>query len=152
MAHTPVPCSVYNNQTQLDLSSDWLGDIPLWIEQYVWPEVTKHQLSNSVFNDLDFLEISFIDDTMISQAHADFMNDPTPTDVITFLHGELLISVETASRQANEHQQKLETELSRYIVHGILHLAGYTDYEALEQQTMLQLQELILKETLPHFS
>ncbi len=148
MPNRPIPCSVYNNQTQLDLDDDWLTKIPTWIEQHVWPQASSYQLKSSVFNELHFLEIAFIDDATISQAHADFMNDPTPTDVITFLHGELLISVETANRQAIENNQELQTELLRYIIHGVLHLAGYEDYEASKQKTMIHIQESILDKTI----
>ncbi len=151
MSKTPIPCSVYNNQTQLDLDDAWLAKIPLWVEQYVWPQASSCQLDASVFNELDFLEIAFIDDEAISKAHADFMDDPTPTDVITFLHGELLISVETAHKQALLHKQEFHTELLRYIIHGILHLAGHTDYETENQKQMLEAQEVILANTISDF-
>ena len=140
-----IPCSIYNNQTQIELDNQWLNNLPTWVQQHALPHASQHQLAASVLNELPFLEISFINDQDIAQAHADFMDDPTPTDVITFLHGELLISVETGQKQAKEHQQELKIELLRYIIHGLLHLAGHTDYKQTDQDIMLKIQESILE-------
>lgn len=90
------------------------------------------------------VEISFIDDARITQVHADFLNDPTPTDVITFLHGEILISTETAFRQAADHGQTLQRELALYMIHGLLHLHGHDDHAPADAERMSLLQEEIL--------
>ena len=50
-----------------------------------------------------------------------------PTDVITFRHGEIVISVETAERQAKEYSTSFDRELRLYFVHGLLHLVGLED-------------------------
>ena len=55
------------------------------------------------------------------------MNIAGATDVITFDHGEIHISVETAQRQAAEYFQDFEKEIMLYILHGLLHLAGHED-------------------------
>lgn len=89
-----------------------------------------------------------VDDSVITQIHRDFMNDPTPTDVITFHHGEIIISAETAAREAAERRLTVEEELLRYAVHGLLHLAGYNDHEDGERKTMHARQEAIIAEVL----
>jgi len=80
------------------------------------------------------LSIVFVSDETIAQVHADFMNDPTPTDVITFpadtdmqSAGEIIVSVEHAQSRALELGEPFSRELSLYLVHGWLHLAGYDD-------------------------
>jgi probable rRNA maturation factor len=80
--------------------------------------------------------------------HADFLDDPTPTDVITFHHGEILISLDTAARQAAEYRLPYEHEAALYIIHGLLHLGGWDDHNPTEAADMKTLQERILKEAL----
>ena len=102
-----------------------------------------------VLTDLDELEISFVDDEVISEVHARFLSDPTATDVITFQHGEIVISVDTAERQAAEHGQDLQRELALYVVHGLLHLNGHRDEDPAEAGKMHSTQEEILAAVWP---
>jgi probable rRNA maturation factor len=65
-----------------------------------------------------------------------FLGHEGPTDVITFdysekgkrqLHGEVFVCLEVAEKQAKEFGTSPQSEVVRYIVHGILHLAGHDD-------------------------
>lgn len=94
------------------------------------------------------IEISLINDAEIARVHGEFLNDPTPTDVITFHHGEILISAETALRQSAEHGFSLDQELGLYAIHGLLHLAGWEDHEPNEAASMALIQERILQDCL----
>ena len=85
---------------------------------------------------LSLVEITFVNDDTIARVHQDFMGDPTPTDVITFHHGEILISLDTAARQAAEIGESYEREVLRYILHGLLHLCGYDDHTPAGYRTM----------------
>jgi probable rRNA maturation factor len=98
---------------------------------------------------LEEIEITLVNDTDIARVHADFLDDPTPTDVITFHHGEILISADTALRQGTEHGQTLDHEVALYLVHGLMHLAGWDDHEEEEAKEMAQRQEAILQAVLP---
>lgn len=82
------------------------------------------------------LSVAFVGDREIAQLHADFLDDPSVTDVITFpgephpgedFAGEICINVDQARRAAREHGQSLAAELRLYLVHGWLHLAGFDD-------------------------
>ncbi len=95
------------------------------------------------------LEFTIVDDPTIARVHGEFLNDPTPTDVITFHHGEVLISADTASRQAKAHGQSFERELLLYAIHGLLHLHGHEDHTSTGAATMRILQESILDRILP---
>src|SRR5436190_14746033 len=95
---------------------------------------------------LEIIEISFVSDEAIAKVHGEFMGDPTPTDVITFQHGEIIISLDTAKRQAAENGELYEREVLRYMVHGLLHLAGWDDREETERVEMHRVQETILKQ------
>ncbi len=102
------------------------------------------------------LSIAFLTDPALAKIHADFMGDPTATDVITFegdraagLAGEICVSVDTAWQYAEGPaptgprpggswalQNKFADELTLYVVHGWLHLAGYDDLQPGKKRRM----------------
>ncbi|RKY86242.1 rRNA maturation RNase YbeY [candidate division KSB1 bacterium] len=90
------------------------------------------------------VSIIFVDDKYITELNRKYLKKDNPTDVISFklnenrenLEGEVYISIDTAVVQAEDYKVKLEEELVRLIVHGILHLAGYNDLEEKEKILM----------------
>ncbi len=79
-------------------------------------------------------EVSLVltNDRDIAQIHGEFLDDPTPTDVITFDIDEtvdLVVNVERANRVATERGHDACAELALYIVHGVLHAGGYDDID-----------------------
>lgn len=104
---------------------------------------------DALLADLPVVEISLVDDTVIAEIHDKFMGDPSPTDVITFQHGEILVSVETARREGPKHENSLERETFLYIVHGLLHLNGHTDADEKDRVVMHREQDAILDRVLP---
>ena len=90
--------------------------------------------------------VVLVSDRKISELHRQFMGVTGATDVITFQHGEILVSVETAARQATEFETDLLHELRLYMAHGLLHLAGYDDHSEEGFSEMAKLQnELVAK-------
>ena len=98
----------------------------------------------SVLAELETVEVSFISDEEIARVHGEFLDDPTPTDVITFEHGELLISADTAARCAGEYGHTTQQEALLYLIHGLLHLHGYDDHEPTDRTAMHDAQQRIL--------
>jgi probable rRNA maturation factor len=94
------------------------------------------------------VEISIVSDKEIARVHGEFLDDPTPTDVITFHHGEIIISADTAERQGREHKHPFDHELALYLIHGLLHLAGWDDHEKTEAREMAKRQQSILRNAL----
>lgn len=94
---------------------------------------------------LDEVALVLLDDARIAAVHGEFLDDPTPTDVITFHHGEILISVETAARVAPEEGTSVFEEVLLYGVHGLVHLHGYDDRTPAERAVMEQIQQEILR-------
>jgi probable rRNA maturation factor len=74
------------------------------------------------------------------------MHRKGPTDVLTFQHGEIFISVETAKRHAHAFGSSPASELRLYIVHGLLHLHGFDDQTRTGAQKMHKMQEKILRD------
>jgi len=94
------------------------------------------------------LSVAFVTDTLIRQVHQDFMGIPTVTDVITFpadvamgSAGEIIVSVDQARSRADEWSVSFSHELSLYLVHGWLHLAGYDDRTRADQLAMRRAEE-----------
>lgn len=110
--------------------------VPLCFDAATSPASELHALNE--------IEISLVDDATIAQVHAEFLNDPTPTDVITFPHGEIFISLDTAQRQALENGESYEREVALYLIHALLHLAGWSDGETAEREKMNLKQTAIL--------
>jgi probable rRNA maturation factor len=89
------------------------------------------------------LSLAFMTDAELAGLHGQFLGDPAPTDVITFegdtggaTAGEICVSVDAAVRQVGRGQRKLSEEITLYVVHGWLHLAGYDDLNAAAKRGM----------------
>lgn len=102
----------------------------------------------ALLGELEEVEISLVSDEVIAGVHGEFMDDPTPTDVITFHHGEILISVDTARREAPAHGHTVAEETLLYLIHGLLHLNGHTDQHEPDRSAMHREQEDILRQIL----
>ncbi|HYI14562.1 MAG TPA: rRNA maturation RNase YbeY [Thermomicrobiales bacterium] len=94
------------------------------------------------------------DDT-IAELHGRFFADPTPTDVITFPSGEapgagdvylgdVVVSVETATRQSVEAGHSPQREVAFLALHGLLHLCGYDDTSEELRAAMHERQNALL--------
>ncbi len=80
----------------------------------------------------------------MAELHRRFLHLPGPTDVITFQHGEIFVSVETARNHARRFGNSLEHEIRLYIAHGLLHLHGFDDKDAAGAAEMERLQEKLV--------
>jgi probable rRNA maturation factor len=92
------------------------------------------------------LSVLITDDMEIAELNKQYLGRTGPTNVIAFpmregefadiapeLLGDVVISIETTEKEANESGMELETRFSELLIHGILHLLGY-DHENDEQQ------------------
>ncbi|MFA5056621.1 MAG: rRNA maturation RNase YbeY [Opitutaceae bacterium] len=89
------------------------------------------------------LSIAFLTDAALARLHARFLDDPSATDVITFaavpasgLAGEICVSADTARTFARKHRRDFSAELTLYLVHGWLHLAGHDDLAPARKKRM----------------
>ena len=110
------------------------------------PLCLSESIKGSPLTIIDSLEVSIVSDADISKIHEKFMDDPSPTDVITFDYGEIISSADTALRASNDRGMSVEKELALYIIHGMLHLAGYRDGTSEEFNQITELQKKILAE------
>ncbi len=99
------------------------------------------------------LHVTLVDDPTIRRLNARFLGRGTRTDVLAFdlggpgpspRLGEVVVSVDTAARQAAAIGVSLALELDLLVVHGILHLAGWNDVRPREAQRMHERARAIL--------
>ena len=102
-------------------------------------------------------DIVFVDDKAIHSINKEYRKKDSPTDVITFALfaddenkfvfdktaelGEIIISVETAERQAKE---TLEKEICTLICHGILHLLGFDHLNEADYNFIVGIQDSVV--------
>ncbi len=89
------------------------------------------------------LSIAFLTDGALARLHATFLDDPSRTDVITFNGapelghaGEICVSAAAARTFAAGHRHNFSEELTLYVVHGWLHLAGHDDRQPASKRRM----------------
>jgi len=88
--------------------------------------------------------IAVVDDATIAKLHNEYLNDPEPTDVLSFalesspgyLEGEVIVSADTAIASAARFKSSAANELLLYVIHGTLHLVGYDDATPKKRATM----------------
>lgn len=89
-----------------------------------------------------------VSDNEMRRFHRRFMGVNTPTDVLAFEPGDVVVSIDTAKRVAPRYGHLWDEELLLYICHGILHLMGYRDHGKAEKARMDRKQEKILEQVL----
>jgi len=96
------------------------------------------------------LSVLLIDDAGMQELNRQYRGQDRPTDVLSFsqlegegggegqLLGDVVISVETARRQAVRHRLSLEEEMALLLIHGTLHLAGYDHERSPEEAEVMK--------------
>jgi probable rRNA maturation factor len=140
-----IQLEIINHQDEVLLPDDWIQlmhDLGI----VVLEKIKIIQLSKSVLDEIEFIDVAIVNKKTSSKVHLDFMSIEGETDVITFPHGEIIICAEVARLQSIEHGEPLKKELFRYLVHGLLHLAGFDDIDPADQLLMLEKQEALVLE------
>lgn len=97
------------------------------------------------------LEVVLMHEQEHCELHDEFLNDPTPTDVMAFpyedddVFGELLINVDMAARVAAEFEHTPAQECTLYVVHGCLHLLGFDDHEEADRVAMRDAEARVMR-------
>ena len=101
------------------------------------------------------IAITFINDRRMRTLNKRFLRHDRATDVLSFRYdgargpqrhivGEILVAPRQAKRYAAAHKISYTEELSRYVVHGLLHWLGHDDRTTVQQQTMRQREDRVL--------
>lgn len=90
------------------------------------------------------INVAVVDDPTIAELHKRYLDDPGPTDVLSFalekspgyIEGEIIVSADTAAASAPNYNWPAADELLLYVIHGVLHLIGYDDTTPKKQEKM----------------
>jgi probable rRNA maturation factor len=128
----------------------------------VWLETLSKELPSTGLGGYE-VSLRLTDDAEIQSLNREYRSQDQPTDVLAFAAleveipknqeffveplylGDIIISVETANRQAKEQGHLLKTELSWLASHGLLHLLGWDHPDPESLQTMLDKQSTLLQ-------
>lgn len=129
------------------------------------------KIINDLFQDLEIagaeLGIALVGAKEMARVNWQFLQHEGSTDVITFdhaekrkvksgkrkiLHGELFICVDDAVQQAKEFGTNWQSEVVRYVVHGVLHLLGYDDLKPHLRRTMKREENRLVRRLEQRFS
>lgn len=84
----------------------------------------------------DDVTVRVVSDVEMKRLNRAWKGKNRPTDVLAFETGDIVVSIETAARQAKEAGHSLRRELVHLAVHGALHLAGWRDGSAAQRAAM----------------
>lgn len=106
-------------------------------------EIQKN--TSTALTKLREISVLLVSDQRMVALHRAFMGKNARTDVLTFQHGEIVISVETARDNARRFGNPLRQEIVLCIVHGLLHLHGFGDQTKAEARRMRAAESRILR-------
>jgi len=132
---------------------------------YFFSEKTRFKLANSkkttswiksairkegaILNSINYI---FCSDESLKEINTQYLRHKTYTDIITFnyspsegeLEGEIYISVDRVRENAKTYKTDFQTELHRVIIHGVLHLMGFSDKTKTERFVMHEKEDCYL--------
>ncbi len=109
------------------------------------------------------LSILIVNDKKIQELNSNYRDQDKPTDVLSFpqeegtideaghrLLGDVVVSAETAEKQAEDHCLTLDQEIMLLIIHGVLHLMGYDHEQSREDAAFMKKKtKLVFQELFP---
>lgn len=139
--------TLHNRQRGFRVDTPLLTEITTWVLENEFPDHSSD------------IEIYLIGARRMAEINQQYLQHEGSTDIITFdygdpathLHGELFISLDDAEKQAREFKTTWQTELARYVIHGILHLAGYDDLEPVARRKMKQAENRLVRQVARRF-
>jgi probable rRNA maturation factor len=150
-----------NNESGATVDEDALRELA----QYVIGQMEVHSLAD--------LSMLLVDEAHMTNLHEKWMEEPGPTDVLSFpmdelrphsiagpnrtrgrdedegepvLLGDVVLCPQVAAAQAKQHGHSTQAELELLTVHGVLHLLGYDHADPEEQAEMFALQNELLRD------
>lgn len=123
--------------------------------------LARHVLDAMRVHPLAELNVMLVDEAAMEVLHVQWMDEPGPTDVLSFpmdelrpgrdgeepdqgLLGDIVVCPQVAARQAKTAGHSRAVEILLLTTHGILHLLGYDHAEPEEEKEMFELQRRLL--------
>lgn len=120
------------------LNNDIEFPIPAMLEQSIRAIMADHGYSDGE------VSLAIVDDPTIHTLNREHLQHDYATDVLSFvldrsdtsIDGEVIVSCDTATKNAPEYGWTAQDELLLYFIHGCLHLVGYDDHNDEDRATM----------------
>lgn len=114
-----------------------------------WLEVSQYELA-----------VCLVGPRAMARLNEAFLGHEGPTDVLTFPYdskgpavcGEIVVCPQVACLQARAYRTTWQAELSRYVIHGLLHLTGYDDKNAKARRRMKRREDSLMRRLSRRFS
>lgn len=138
-----------NQQRARGVNRKYLAGI---IEPLLRDELRREQYALAVY---------LVGPDAIARINETHLRHEGPTDVIAFdyadsgspalLAGDIFVCVDEAIRQAPKYKTTWQSELVRYVVHGILHLSGYDDKQRAARKNMKREEDRLMRQLASRF-
>lgn len=125
-------------------------------------KITRFLLEETLAISKYELGVHLVGEPEMTHLNESFLGHTGSTDIITFdhlpapcpghLHGELFICLPVAAAQAREFKTTWQSELARYVGHGLLHLMGYDDLTSAKRRVMKVQEDRLLKAVTGRFA
>jgi probable rRNA maturation factor len=134
---SPPSITIRNAQRRVLVSTRKLRRLAGIACKLVW----QNRRRKSEIASLNQIYILIVGDRRMATLHQEFCGIPDATDVLTFQHGEIVISADTAATQARMFHTSVSAEIQLYLLHGLLHLAGFDDTTPSKRRQMHRIQK-----------
>jgi len=137
-----MPSAVHFFYEDVDFHFKAIRNTKSWLREVIKAENKK----------LGALSYIFCSDAFLADVNLQYLNHTTLTDIITFdtsenvhlIEGEIYISIERVKENALKFKVSLDQELHRVMVHGVLHLLGYSDKTSQQKKIMRKKEDAYL--------
>ncbi|OBX23978.1 rRNA maturation RNase YbeY [Gelidibacter algens] len=121
----------YNYETELQLDNEQK------LSEWIAKAITEEGFNEGEINYI------FCDDAYLLKLNVQYLDHDTLTDIISFdytlgkqINGDVYISAERVRENAKDYAVSFENEMSRVLIHGILHYCGYKDKSEADEAEM----------------
>ena len=142
-------------RVRVDVSVDWVGTTDRFriTGEEEAASLFRHALEHEGQVGTWEFAIRCVEDQEMCQLHEAYLNDPSPTDIMTFPYdpedgvsgADIVISIETAARHAQVDGWTANEELAFLMLHGLLHVLGWDDHSESGRAAMLDRQHELLR-------
>lgn len=133
---------IYHHAEDVSFSPKGKLSLRKWISDAITNE-------GKIVGDINYIYCS---DEYLLELNRSSLNHDYYTDIITFdyveeevISGDLFISIDRVKENAKENNETFEIELSRVMIHGVMHLCGYGDKTEKEEKTMRSKEDFYLQ-------
>jgi probable rRNA maturation factor len=137
-----MPSTIHFFYEDIDFHFTAIRQTKSWLKDVIRAE-------NKQLGELNYV---FCSDAFLTNINLQFLHHNTLTDIITFdtsealnlIEGEIYISINRVNENAKKFKASFDHELNRVMVHGVLHLAGYSDKTSKQKKIMRKKEDAYL--------